>query len=373
MIKILHVFHRMDMGGAESLILNIYRNIDRTKFQFDFMVHTNEKGFFDEEIKKLGGNIYYMTRFSPFKIKQYKESWIDFLKYNDYNYIHCHISYSAIIIAKVAKKQGLKIIVHSHCMSAQGEYKSLNVRFKNSIVKLQQRDLNKYVYYKLACSVEAGKWLFGSSGVKKDNFILINNGIVLKDYAYSDEYRIKYREEFGVAKDSFIVGNVGRFAEQKNHLFLLEVFKEIRKRNEKAVLMLIGSGDLESKIRTRAKELRISKDVIFCGVRNDVSRILSTFDTFVFPSIREGFGISILEAEANGLRCFISDNIPASINVTNNVVFISLKETPDFWAEQILNNSGRDYQSIELIQTKGYDIIGVVETLEALYKGEYRC
>lgn len=373
MIRILHVFHRMNMGGAESLILNIFRNIDRTEFQFDFMVHSNEKGLFDEEIIKLGGNICYMTNFSPLNIKKYKKAWNDFLNKNEYDFIHIHISYSAMIIAKLAKRRGLRTIVHSHCISAQGDLKSLKVKLKNVIVKMQQYNLKKFADFKLSCSIDAGKWLFGNSGVNDSNFMVISNGIVLDDYLFNEENKIEYRKLFEISNNAFVIGNVGRFSEQKNQLFLLDIFYEIKKTKNDSILMLVGGGEFEEKIKIKAKELKIENDVIFCGIRKDVPKILSAFDTFVFPSLREGFGISILEAQANGLSCFVSDVIPKAVDVTGNVMFIKANESAVFWSEQILKNNQRNGNSIEEIKSQGYDIIDVTNKLALIYKGETSC
>lgn len=367
MIRILHVFHQMNMGGAESLIMNVYRNIDKAKFQFDFVVHTQEPGLYDEEIRKLGGNIYYIRGFKPYNIIQYKNDWKRFLKGKEY-VVHCHISYSAAIIVKITKQFGLQTFVHSHNISAQGDPKTLNVIIKNSIVRLQKRVYDKYADYKLACSEEAGKWLFGNKGIKQNNFLVIKNGIKLANYVFNNDYRNEYREMFNISKDTFVVGHIGRFDEQKNHKFLLEIFKEVVNIRTNSALMLIGSGSLETAIKQKAKVMGLVDKIIFCGVRNDVPKILSVFDVLAFPSIYEGFGIVILEAQANGLKCFISDTIPSGVDISKTTRFLSLSQSPAVWAEEILTNSKRIEDTSTLIK-EGYDILDVVTTLVNLYGG----
>lgn len=358
-IRILHVLGIMNRGGAESFVMNLYRTIDRTKVQFDFVVHTNEEGAFDHEITSLGGHIYRVPKFNVKNIFTYQKAWDDLLKMLPHKIIHCHIRSTASIILKQAKKNNYITIAHSHSTSSGSGIQGM---VKNAL----QSKINKYADYRFACGKEAGEWLF-----KGADFTVLENGIDLEKYLFNQSVRKMMRTELQVDQ-SFVIGHVARFSEVKNHKFLIDIFSSIKKKNNKAKLLLIGTGDLEDSIKEKVKSLDLESSVLFLGARDDVNHLLQAMDCFVFPSLFEGLPVSLVEAQTASLSVFASNTISAEAKLTNLVHFMSLNDSPDEWAKVILTEALPEdkRKMIEVkseIQSEGYDIIQTTNKLTDFY------
>jgi glycosyltransferase involved in cell wall biosynthesis len=345
MIRILHVVGIMNTGGIETWLMNVYRHIDRTKIQFDFVVHTvDRKGYYDEEIEKLGGRIIHIPEFRIINIFKYKKTWRELLKRNEYKILHTHIRSMAPIYLKIARQYGIKTISHAHNIS--------NGKFPVSLVKnMFQKNIAVYSDIRLACSNEAGNWLF-----KKYSFMIIKNAIDASLYILNSKIRDEYRKKYDI-EHNVVIGHIGRFSYQKNHNFLLSIFAELYKRNKAFKLVLIGDGELKEVIEKKIQKMNLASSVICTGVRSDIPNLLQMIDIFIFPSLYEGLGIALIEAQAAGLQCFVSDTIPKEAIITDMVNVLSIDEPASKWADKILNimNTQRE-NTLSCIQNNGYDI-----------------
>jgi glycosyltransferase involved in cell wall biosynthesis len=361
-IRILQVFAQMNRGGAETMIMNLYRKIDRSKVQFDFMVHTNEKCVFDDEIQELGGKIFRVPAYNGKNHICYKKSWEQFFNnHSEYNTIHGHVRSTASIYLAIAKKNGLITIAHSHSTSSGAGFSAI-------VKNLLQYPIRYIADYLFACSETAGVWLFGKKACKKNNFYILNNAIDAKIFIYNKNTRSKVRREFRI-DNNFVIGHIGRFNTPKNHKFLIEVFKTVYDQNNNVVLMLVGDGELRHVIEKKVEDLGLMGSVIFTGVRSDISELLQAMDIFVFPSLYEGLGIAVIEAQAAGLPCIVANTVPREAYVTNLVESLSLKASKDKWADRILKICN-DYERIntyEEIKINGYDIKETGKFLERFY------
>lgn len=296
-IRILHVLGRLDRGGAETMVMNLYRNIDRTRVQFDFIIHTNDECDYDEEILSLGGIIYHIPQFNGKNFLQFKKAWHSFFKtHPEYKIIHGHVRSTASIYLWIAKKYGLITIAHSHNTSS-------GVGFSAFIKNTLQYPLRYIADYLFACSKSAGQWLFGKKVLKKNNFIILKNAIDSQKYIYDPNIRIKVRKELQIA-DKFVIGHIGRFNIQKNHDLLINIFNTVHNRNKNSILLIVGDGELRSSIQKKVENLGLMDSVIFLGVRSDIPELIQAMDFFLFPSLFEGLGIVAIEAQVSWASLF---------------------------------------------------------------------
>jgi len=332
MIKILHVLSGLGGGGVENMLYNYYKYMNQEIYKYDFIIHDPHIGFLEEKFKKLGCNIYHVTTRKTNILKNIAE--IDnIIKAGNYDIIHCHQNASSFIPLLLAQKNNIKIrIAHSHSANP-------NQTLFWKVIEFPIKILTKYYSTSwLACSNNAAEWLFGKYRNKETIFIL-NNVIDFKKFAFNKKTREKIRKKFGW-ENKFVIGNVARFfPKQKNHEFLIRVFKEININKPEAILVLIGGGyDKEkNKIRKIVDKLKLSKIVFFMGIRDDIEKFMQAMDCFVLPSKSEGFGIVLIEAQATGLRCFTSMNVPNETKVTDLIEYISLKKSEKYWARRIIN------------------------------------
>lgn len=362
-IRILQVFSQMNRGGAEIMIMNLYRNIDREKVQFDFMVHTEEEGVFDKEIKLYGGHIYYVPWYTGENHFQYKKAWRAFFKaHHEYKIIHGHVRSTAAIYLKIANEFKIITIAHSHNTSSGKGF--------SAIAKyILQYPIRYTADYLFACSNFAGYWLFGKKACHKDNYFVLKNAINTKIFTYNENIRDQKRDEWHVS-DNYVIGHVGRFHSQKNHDFLIDVFKTIHDQCNKAVLLLVGEGHLKNSIEKKVAELGLKECVIFAGLRSDIPEILQAMDVFLFPSLFEGLPVTLIEAQAAGLPCVVSDKITDEVKITKDLVsFVSLNESFEQWGAIVLkaaDNFERKDRQIE-IEKSGYDIVTTTQWMQAFY------
>lgn len=354
MIRILHVFHEMNNGGIEHFVMDYYRHIDRSQVQFDFLTSVDREGYFDKEILALGGRLF---RAYPLK-KNPIRCFFDIasiIKKNNYSIIHRHTgSAFGYFDLRAAKHGGARhLIMHSH-----------NNRAGNTALHYICNLLFRVKCEKLACSKEAGEWLFGKKAAVK----VINNAIDGKAFQYQESSRQKIRAELDVS-DKFVVGHIGRFEDQKNHRFLLDIFEAVAERKKNAVLVLVGDGSLLEGIRREAKAKGILDRIIFMGTQKETAKLYNMFDVFVLPSKYEGFGITLLEAQTNGLHCYTSAHVvPQTVNISGNIKYISLEESPEKWAEEITEGNCREVIGTDVIKQAGFDISENAKQLLAYYK-----
>lgn len=354
-IRVLHIVTYMGLGGLETMIMNYYRHIDRSKIQFDFLVHRNFQAEYDNEIAALGGHIYCAPPLNPFSLKYFR-ALETFFSEHHYDIVHSHLDCLSAYPLKIAKKYGVKTrIAHAHSKNQDHNFKYLIKAYSKYLIPIYATDF-------FACSEDAGKWMFPGY-----RFKVLNNAIDAKQYIYNSEKEQYMKSKLGI-QDKFVLGHVGRFSPQKNHKFLIDVFESVEKLEKNVVLILVGTGDGKSEIEDKVRKLGLKDKVIFLGTRNDIPDILQAFDVFVFPSLNEGLGIAAVEAQAAGLPCILSDQIPQECRVTEDVEVLSLKESPLEWANHILAYVGREKKNeFSAICKAGFDIDDNAKQLEEFY------
>ena len=352
-IRILHCVAGIGRGGYETLIMNLYRKIDRTKIQFDFLYSYN--GVFKKEIEALGGRLYkipFITEKGPFAYTAAVRKF--FKEHPEYKIVHSHMDKFSGHIMREAKRAGIPVrIAHSHNIANEG-------MFLYRIVK------DYYGFYiapncneRFACSQDAADWLFGKG---RDDVMIIKNGIDLEKFENKDTRN----------KDKFIVSCVGRFTQQKTHDFLLDIFSEVCKRKDNAHLMLAGTGEFMNPMKEKAERLGIADKVTFMGDCSNVHELLHKSDVMCLPSLFEGLGIVFIEAQACGVKCIASDRVPKEAKVSDDIQFIPLEKGASYWADAICSIG--DYEKAdnhESIRNCGYDINEVTQRVQQFYIDKY--
>lgn len=363
LIRVLHVLGGLNRGGAETMVMNLYKEIDKTKIQFDFITHSNTNDDYVEDIRNLGGKIHVFPKFKGYNIISYRKAWRKFLKtHPEYKILHSHLRSYASIYIPIAESFGLKTIIHSHSTSNGKGIKSL---VKNFL----QIPLAKQADYLFSCSTEAGKWLFGDESINKDNYFLLKNSINVDDYKYNIEIRNRYRKYLNL-DNKIVCCHVGRLSEPKNHMFLLEVFKKLLEKQNNSVLLIIGEGNLRKEIEDKIKELNLQNKVIMMGSRDDVPNILQAADLFLFPSLWEGLPVSVVEAQAAGLPCLVSNKVTNEVDLTPNLKYLPIDKGVDIWVNEALNiDKTRNKNSADIIIEAGYDIVSSAKWLSDFYRG----
>ncbi|WP_195454814.1 glycosyltransferase family 1 protein [Turicibacter sanguinis] len=357
-IRILHVLQKMEAGGTQALLMNIYRNIDRNKVQFDFLVVNSQKEFYDDEILSMGGKIYYSNLRESKNIYGYQKLLKKILIKNKYKIIHVHAYTIGYFTLKTAAKYNVPVrIAHSHNNSTTKDNKYLIKKILQKLYLLYATDL-------FACSKEAGEYLF-----KNQKFTVLNNSIDSQKFLFDYKIRNKVRKSLNL-KDELLIGHVGRLHEQKNHKFLIEIFEEIKKKNKYAKLLLVGNGPLENQILTQIKQKNLNNDIIYLKNRTDVNELYMAMDVFVLPSLFEGLGIVAVEAQAAGTPCVTSNTLPIESIVTPLCKQLSLKIKPEIWANEVIEMS-KNYDKHENMQEyiikADYDIVKTSEFIQNYY------
>ncbi len=363
-IRVLHVLGGLDRGGAETMVMNLYRNIDRRKIQFDFVVNELQPGFkyqYYKEVIELGGSVYFAPKFSVRNLLRYREWWNDFFnEHSKYTAIHGHHTAPGFIYLPTAKKHGIIVIAHSHIAGRENTAKS----FAKRVLRYPLRYIADY---RFACSKLAAKWMYGT---EKD-VIILNNAIDSEKFRFNAEVRKNLRKELCISREEVLLGNVGRLTTQKNHSFLLEVFASYHFKNPKSKLLLIGDGEDREKIRKEVQKLGVEEYVILTGVRNDIHRLLQAMDLFVFPSLYEGLPVTVVEAQAAGLPCLISDTVTTEVKISDPVIFLPITQGTDIWTNEIEIMQKKNYNreaGADRIKMAKYDIRDTAEWLTDFYK-----
>lgn len=349
-IKVLHVLSKMSFGGVQSVVMNYYRHIDRSKVQFHFVVQSSENFFYDEEIKKLGGKIYQVAPIHSNR-KQFERDFFRVLKENpDYKIVHCHQNFLNIVPLRIAKKADVPIrISHSHS----------NYKASSFIKEIQRKAFRALISYYatdyFACSIVAAQWLYGHHS-KSSKCKIINNAIETKKYLFNEDIRYKKRKELGIDKELVLI-HVGMFTDSKNQEYLFKVFEKVYDININTLLLLIGDGENRVKLMNAAKECSDNDNIIFLGKKDNVHEYLMAADLFVFPSKYEGLGMSVIEAQMSGLPCIVSNAVPKEVDLFGDVTFVSINESPETWANIIIQyNKSRRLHKIESLINTNYEI-----------------
>lgn len=353
MERILFIMGNMGLGGAETHIMKVYRQIDKARYQFDFVLNTPQKCYYEDEILGLGGKIYRVTAKSKSVIKNYKDIK-KIVSEQHYRIVFKCGEQAMSWTEMLAAKQGgaTKRIMRS-TNSKGGDSKAAKV-----VHCLSRIPLGMLVTDKIAPSKVAGEWLFGKNGCQ--HLVLMNNGLDLDEYTYTFERRSTARKEFAIPQSAFVIGHVGRFNEQKNHDFLIDIFDAYHKKSENTYLFLIGDGPLKKQVENKIDNLGLRDCVILAGNRADVNILYSAMDLFVFPSFYEGMPNTVIEAQANGLPCLVSDTITKDANITGNVEYIALGHC-NSWVDAINHGGLKRYNGAESLKRAGYDIGSVVQ------------
>ncbi|MEC0264419.1 glycosyltransferase family 1 protein [Paenibacillus anseongense] len=360
-IRILQVVVNMNRGGAETLLMNLYRNVDRSKVQFDFL--TSKPGVFDAEIVEMGGRIHRIPYVSDIGHTKYMQALEHFFEtHPHYQIVHAHMDKMSGFVLRAAKKAGAPVrIAHSHNTSSEGglaarAYKWVAGTFISSCAT-----------HFVACSNKAAKWLFAN---KVNKAMILKNGIESEKFAFSPEVREQVRQELGLSSESYVLGHVGRFAHQKNHSFLIDIFAKLHQEKPNAVLILAGDGPLRAEIEQKVEALHLHGKVKFLGVRSDITYLLQAFDLFVFPSWHEGFGIAAIEAQVAGLPCILSNVIPREADVGMQLVDFLPLSNKEIWVNKIKSIIEKDTSRLEfsgVFKSSEYEIKNTAEWAEGFY------
>lgn len=365
-MKILQVGLGNNPGGMEAFVMNYFRELAKQGISFDFVSMYGTIAH-EEEILKLGGRVFYVPNVKK-DYFGYVKAFREFLARERYDVVHVNmLSAANIVPLRLAKEAGVgKVIAHSHNASAPGLVRKL-------MDGMNRPKLNRYVNQKLACSEKAGRWLFGDKAYEAGEVTLVANAIQTDKYGFSEENRQEIRRQLGIPEDGLLVGHVGRFQVQKNHEAIIHIFHEVQKKASDARLCLIGDGELKEQIQEQARKAGILDKIIFTGVCPDVERYLSAMDVFLFPSLFEGLPFTLLEAQANGLPCVISDEITREAVISGeNVRMVSLAESPVKWADAVfaMNKVGRVQREAAAgrLAAAGFDIHEEAQKLLQLYE-----
>ena len=357
-LRILQVVTKMDRGGLETMLMNYYRYINRSRVQFDFLTHRSEKADYDDEIESLGGKIYHLPRLIPWS-SSYKAALNSFfIGHPEYQIIHVHQDCLSGVILKEAQKDGIQIrIAHSHNANQDKNFKyPIKLFYKHNIIH--------YATDLMACGRKAGQWMF-----QNDKFTVLHNAINVSDYIFDEQKRSRVRNNLNISENSYVIGHIGRFVPQKNHDCLVNVFASLIMLEPNARLLLVGDGELRSKIEEKVKCKELSERVIFTGVRSDIPDLLQAMDVFVLPSLYEGLPVTLIEAQSAGLPCVISDKVSTECELVKGLITkVSLSDTPEQWAQHILSLRWITRTNrYEEVKASGYDIIDEAKKLEEYY------
>jgi len=357
-------------GGVEAVVMNYYRHIDHSKIQFDFICDEDSTNIPYEEIKKYGGKVILIPPYQ--KVFKYQKELGRVLKEGKYEIIHSHINTLSVFPLRVAKKVGVPVrIAHSHSTSNKKEW-------KKNLIKNVLRPFSKvYATDYMCCSEFAGRYLFGNKMYAQGKVYLLNNAIDVDKFVYNENIREDKRKELGIDDNTLVIGHIGRFVAQKNHTFLIDIFNEVHKENENAILLLIGQGPLEEQIREKVEQLNLTKCVKFLGQREDTNELYQAMDMFVLPSLYEGLGMVLIEAQCAGLPCIASSEIPSIAKITENFEFLNLKESVSKWKNVFIKMSNNSSRSIDkdILEKNGFALDKEVIKIEKFYlehKGERR-
>lgn len=360
-VRVAQIMGKWVGGGVESVVLNYFQNIDKNKIQFDFICDSDSTNIPYELIENLGGKVIIIPPYQ--KVFKYHKELKKILKEGKYKIVHSHINVLSVFSLFAAWSAKVPIrIAHSHSTTNSKEK-------KKNLFKFFLRPLNKiFATDYMACTEHAGRWMFGNKCFDNGKVFVLNNAINLDSYKYDKNTRIKLRRELKINNSTKVIGCIGRFVDQKNHRFLIDVFKKYHEINKDSMLLLLGQGPLLEEIKEKVNTLGLNECVMFLGQKSDANKYYSVFDCYVMPSIYEGLGMVYIEAQVSGLSCLASTDVPRIAKVTKNMDFMNLSENIDEWAKKInkiIYTQRKDCSSE--VGLAGYDITIEVQKLENKY------
>lgn len=358
MIRVLQVVNDMNPAGLQTMLMNYYRAMDRTQIQFDFLTHRPYKGDYEEEISRLGGKVYRAPRLYPHNYPRYFRFMKEFFQaHREYQIVHSHIDAMSYLPLSAAKRAGVPVrIAHSHNTS-------IDLDLKLPLKLLFRAQVPRVANYYCACGQAAGEFLF-----PEKKFTLIYNAIRADRFRFCQETRTRVRRELGIT-DQLVIGHVGRLSYQKNHKFILKIFVELRRKVPNALLLLVGEGEKEASLRKLVRRLGLEEQVLLLGKRADVDRLYQAMDVFLLPSRFEGIPVVGVEAQFSGLPCLFSDQVPSEVKFSPDCRFLSLKESPTRWADEILSCPvTMEVRNRKQIKSQRYEITQAVGILERYYR-----
>lgn len=349
-------------GGVEAVVLNYYRHMDKSKVQFDFVVHKHPAENFVAEVKKGGGRLYEVTPYTK-NIFAFTYEIYKIIRNGRYEIVHSNMNSLSVFPLFAAWLAGAKVrILHNHTTDAKTE--GLRTILKRVLRPFAKMFANRY----WACSNLAGEWMYGKKAVQSGKITIIPNAIDLEKFAFNPDKRKLLRQKLGL-ENKFVLGHIGRFVYQKNHSFLIDVFAEVVKVKPEARLMLVGDGELRKNIEEKVASLGLQDKVLFLGNRNDVADLYNAMDIFLLPSHYEGLPVVGVEAQANGLKCIMSDQVTEECKMLNSIAFLPLNIQIALWVEEIIyGRSIREDNAVKIIAKLGYGIQDACSVLGADYR-----
>lgn len=369
-VRVLHVIHKMNRGGAETMIMNLYRHIDRSQVQFDFLVHTDEEGMYDKEILSLGGRIYTIEAFRGYNfLHYYRQVCLFFKKHTEYKIVHGHIGSCAAFYLKAAKKNGCFTIAHSHNACTEHTLKS----FLYGILSFPTRFIADQL---IGCSKMAGESRYGKRMVNSPKYFSFYNAIDIEDFKFSSEKRTEFKKNNNITVDFRVYGTVGRITHQKNPQKILDIFKKIILSDKKSICIWIGTGEERDEIRNQIITQQLEDKILLLGVQDNVNDWLQIMDCFIFPSFWEGLPVTLIEAQASGLPCVISDSITTEIDITDLITRMNIQVDSEKWANiaqseamKIMDERHTNYQKIK---EAGFEIADTAGWISDYYINIYK-
>ena len=361
-IRIAQIIGKWVGGGVEAVVMNYYRHIDKGKIQFDFICDDDSTNIPYEEIEKLGGKVILIPPYQ--KVFKYHRELKRVLKENNYKIVHSHINTLSVFSLWAAKSAKVPVrIAHSHSTTNKKEKK------KNLLKQVLRPFAKMFATDYMCCSELAGRWLFGDKEYDKGNVYLLNNAIDLDKFKYDEKIRKEKRKELNIDDNTLVIGHIGRFVVQKNHTFLIDIFNELHKKENNSILLLAGQGPLMDEIKNKVKGLKLEDCVKFLGQRNDANELYQAFDVFLLPSLYEGLPVVGVEAQASGNLCYLSDDMTKETKVLDSTVFMSLSNTPEEWASNILKDikKYKKHDTKKEVSNYGFNIEKEANKLEDKY------
>lgn len=371
-IRVLRIVSIMNRGGIETQIMNLYRKLDKTKFQFDFLVTRDEKGLFDDEIENLGGRIYRIPAIREVGLFKFiRKINCFFKKHQEYKIVHCHMNTWSGLFLNIALRNKVPVrIAQSHSAQQGAKFLTIGSFFEKIFKNVMKLFIKRGATHFWAVGRDAGEWLYDKK-IAQEKMEIIPNAKDLEAFKFDPKEREALRKVLNIPLEAFIIGHVGSFSPVKNHTFLIDIFKSISKDDKECVLCLVGDGVLRKEIENQVLSMQIEDQVLFLGLRNDVNKLMSVFDVLVLPSIFEGVPNVVIEAQAASLPCIVSDSVTREVDMGMGLVsFMSLKQSEDSWAGRILNFHDKENRLMfrEKKCDKRYDINLQIKWLERFYE-----
>ena len=361
-VRVLHVLHSMNCGGAETLLMHLYRGMDREQVQFDFLVNVFDDMFYQREIERLGGRIYRMPFLTKTTPPVYAHALYRFFRAHPYRIVHSHLETTTGLILREAKRAGVPVrVAHSHTSAfSHAGWKAVPENLFKAYCRTKIVPNATQLY---ACSEKAAAWLYGRHAAESE---LLRNGIDTNSCAFDETIRAQMRSALGIADDRKVFGHVGRFIDLKNHAFLLEAFARLHAESAQSLLLLVGDGPLTESMQERARALQLGDSVRFLGLRDDVPHLLQAMDCFVLPSRVEGLPLVIVEAQAAGLPCLVSDAVSPMADLSA-CSFRFLPLETDAWVNAMRAPMSRAAGADRIVADAGYDAHKQAQALQSFY------